>query len=354
MNSAPVTLPFTSSTTATGESAAAGEASASRPRQTAIERFMFRTPSESAGSLVAPAPEWFHGWIKNTRPVRQRNRPIAPDGRRGQPPDAPTAFSRDAVGIVIFGKSFSLLCTTASLSHCCGRIREGGWIAGRAGSKRHGFSFHGDAPHAPCRHASDRVLGERCARRGGEFAGVAAATCGHAVTVAIGPEGRSRAGHRRDSPPAAEQHRLPPDSTTRQTLALPGRTLDFTATAGSIRLFDDKGEPQADIAYTSYQLDERRSRKPAGDVSVQRRPGRVLGLAAVRRRRPLARVDHQVRARCRPRRLISCPTPRPGSTSPISSSSIPSAPATAVSSRPARMRASGSTPSTATSAPSRS
>jgi carboxypeptidase C (cathepsin A) len=56
-------------------------------------------------------------------------------------------------------------------------------------------------------------------------------------------------------PPVAEQHRLPPDSTTKQTLALPGRTLDFTATAGSIRLFDDKGEPQADIAYTSYQLD---------------------------------------------------------------------------------------------------
>jgi carboxypeptidase C (cathepsin A) len=54
---------------------------------------------------------------------------------------------------------------------------------------------------------------------------------------------------------AAEQRRLPPDSTTKQTLALPGRTLDFTATAGSIRLFDGKGEPQADIAYTSYQLD---------------------------------------------------------------------------------------------------
>ena len=59
------------------------------------------------------------------------------------------------------------------------------------------------------------------------------------------------------NPPAAaaEQHRLPPDSTTKQTLALPGRTLDFTATAGSIRLFNDKGEPQADIAYTAYQLD---------------------------------------------------------------------------------------------------
>ncbi|MGB8605152.1 S10 family peptidase [Bradyrhizobium sp.] len=58
------------------------------------------------------------------------------------------------------------------------------------------------------------------------------------------------------SSPAAEQHRLPPDSTTKQTLALPGRTLAFTATAGSIRLFNDKGEPQADIAYTAYQLDD--------------------------------------------------------------------------------------------------
>jgi carboxypeptidase C (cathepsin A) len=54
---------------------------------------------------------------------------------------------------------------------------------------------------------------------------------------------------------AAEQHRLPPDSTTKQTIVLPGRTLAFTATAGSIHLFNEKGEPQADIAYTSYQLD---------------------------------------------------------------------------------------------------
>ena len=55
--------------------------------------------------------------------------------------------------------------------------------------------------------------------------------------------------------PAPEQHRLPPDSTTKQTLVLPGRTLAFTATAGSIRLFNDKREPQADIVYTAYQLD---------------------------------------------------------------------------------------------------
>jgi carboxypeptidase C (cathepsin A) len=74
-----------------------------------------------------------------------------------------------------------------------------------------------------------------------------------------GQKGGARARGDSSTTPAsaavAEQHRLPPDSTTKQTLALPGRTLAFTATAGSIRLFDDKGEPAADLAYTSYQLD---------------------------------------------------------------------------------------------------
>ena len=77
--------------------------------------------------------------------------------------------------------------------------------------------------------------------------------------AAATPSGQKGAGgHATPSnpPPAtAEQHRLPPDSTTKQTLVLPGRTLAFTATAGSIRLFDGKGEPEADIAYTAYQLD---------------------------------------------------------------------------------------------------
>jgi carboxypeptidase C (cathepsin A) len=54
---------------------------------------------------------------------------------------------------------------------------------------------------------------------------------------------------------AAADHRLPRASTTRHKLALPGRTLAFTATAGAIRIFDDKGEPQADIVTTAYQLD---------------------------------------------------------------------------------------------------
>src|SRR5579859_4744292 len=56
-------------------------------------------------------------------------------------------------------------------------------------------------------------------------------------------------------PSVGEQHRLPPDSTTKQTVTLLDRTLNFSATAGSIRVFSQKGEPEADIAYTAYQLD---------------------------------------------------------------------------------------------------
>ena len=70
---------------------------------------------------------------------------------------------------------------------------------------------------------------------------------------------------------------------------------NFTATAGSIRLFDDKGEPQADIAYTSYQLDGGDRDTPPGDVSVQWRAGGLVGLAAVRRCRPVADVDRRRR-----------------------------------------------------------
>ena len=53
----------------------------------------------------------------------------------------------------------------------------------------------------------------------------------------------------------AETRRLPEDSTTKHSIDVNGRTLAFTATAGSLRLFNGKGEPQADIAYTAYQLD---------------------------------------------------------------------------------------------------
>ena len=78
--------------------------------------------------------------------------------------------------------------------------------------------------------------------------------------AAVAPAGQkggpaARSGSVPSSTASAEQHKLPPDSVTKQTLDLPGRKLAFTATAGSIRLFDDKGEAQADIGYVAYQLD---------------------------------------------------------------------------------------------------
>src|SRR5947209_643559 len=78
----------------------------------------------------------------------------------------------------------------------------------------------------------------------------AAAKTDTASPIAPGPGGPVQT-----FPQVGEQHRLPSDSTTRQTITLPDRTLNFSATAGSIHLFNDKGEPEADIAYTAYQLD---------------------------------------------------------------------------------------------------
>ncbi len=54
-------------------------------------------------------------------------------------------------------------------------------------------------------------------------------------------------------PPSEGLPRLPPDATTHHTLDLPGRSLEFSATAGTIRLFDAaSGAPQADIAFIAY------------------------------------------------------------------------------------------------------
>src|ERR1700742_5212214 len=72
------------------------------------------------------------------------------------------------------------------------------------------------------------------------------------------PPGSQRAGassSRGNTPTAGETRRLPEDSATKQSISVNGRLLSFTATAGSLRLFNQGGEPQADIAYTAYHLD---------------------------------------------------------------------------------------------------
>jgi len=68
------------------------------------------------------------------------------------------------------------------------------------------------------------------------------------------PSGQ-KPGPRGNNSSSGETRRLPEDSTTQQTITVNGRTLSFMATAGSLRLFNQNGEPQADIAYTAYRLD---------------------------------------------------------------------------------------------------
>lgn len=57
------------------------------------------------------------------------------------------------------------------------------------------------------------------------------------------------------TPTPSPQRQLPPDSTTAQSVELPGRTLKFKATAGAIPLTAEDGRLNAEISYISYQLD---------------------------------------------------------------------------------------------------
>jgi carboxypeptidase C (cathepsin A) len=73
------------------------------------------------------------------------------------------------------------------------------------------------------------------------------------------PRGEARpageAGARPGRPANENAPRLPADSTTEHTVELPGRTLAFKATAGTIPLNDaESGSLQAEIAFVSYVL----------------------------------------------------------------------------------------------------
>ena len=73
------------------------------------------------------------------------------------------------------------------------------------------------------------------------------------------PAARSAESPRAEAPraetPHAEARRVPADATTGHTVNVDGRSLSFHATAGSIRLMSEAGEPEADVAFVAYQLD---------------------------------------------------------------------------------------------------
>jgi carboxypeptidase C (cathepsin A) len=56
-------------------------------------------------------------------------------------------------------------------------------------------------------------------------------------------------------PTADAPRRLPADATSKQTLTLSDRTLNFKASVNVIRLSDEKGTPETDVVAAAYQLD---------------------------------------------------------------------------------------------------
>ena len=73
---------------------------------------------------------------------------------------------------------------------------------------------------------------------------------------AASPHGREEPDRAAAPPRPTDADRLLPDATTHHTLELAGRTLHFAATAGAIRLTDDKGAPQTDVAFVAYRLED--------------------------------------------------------------------------------------------------
>jgi carboxypeptidase C (cathepsin A) len=69
------------------------------------------------------------------------------------------------------------------------------------------------------------------------------------------PQGQQQEA-RRPRPEARDAQALPPESVTRHSLQLPGRTLSFTATAGHLALTDQQGTPQAEIGFVAYTRDD--------------------------------------------------------------------------------------------------
>jgi carboxypeptidase C (cathepsin A) len=87
------------------------------------------------------------------------------------------------------------------------------------------------------------------------FAMLLAASVGMAAHGQTPPSSDPPAPAHEATATAGDSRHLPADVTTQHTLELPDRTLRFSATAGAIRLADDKGAPRADVAFIAYRLD---------------------------------------------------------------------------------------------------
>jgi carboxypeptidase C (cathepsin A) len=92
---------------------------------------------------------------------------------------------------------------------------------------------------------------------------------------------------------ASDAKRLPADVTTDQAVELPGRTLRFKATAGTIPINNGEGKLQAESRSSPISRPTRGRCAPA-HLRVQRRSRRVVGLHATRRARAMAAAARRI------------------------------------------------------------
>ena len=149
---------------------------------------------------------------------------------------------------------------------------------------------------------------------------------GGAAGRAAAPAARRRDRTSSSGRAATEPRQLPADSTTHHSLELPDRRLQFSATAGAIRILDEKARrsPTSLSSPTSWTVPNDAA---GSDLRVQRRPrllppagcmsvpsGHGASRSAAKQPRPLRRPSRY-------------PIPRHGSISPTWCSSIQPAPA---------------------------
>jgi carboxypeptidase C (cathepsin A) len=105
------------------------------------------------------------------------------------------------------------------------------------------------------------------------------------LAVSFGIAAHGQTPQAADAPVAAREaaattvdnRHLPADVTTQHSLELPDRTLRFSATAGAIRLTDDKGAPRVDVAFIAYRLDGADSRNRPVTFVFNGGPGMASG-----------------------------------------------------------------------------
>ena len=137
--------------------------------------------------------------------------------------------------------------------------------------------------------ASLILSGQRCAAFSLPFRLPLPSLCGAAPAIAADAPGKGDDKAKIELPP------MSPDKSIEQSINLDGHALRYKATVGHIDVHDDKGKTIGQVVYTAYTV-ACRPLFPPGDLRLQRRPRRFLGLPQHGRDRARRRSVSESRA----------------------------------------------------------